>query len=310
MIIALALLLGSAVVGRLAPLLLRRLTDPVVALVGWLTSVVAVVVTSTTAMVVLLLPDHGLAVVDSLHHCWHSVQHGTTPPVEAMSGAVGIALLTGVLTRLAVVGIRNGRLRARARQQQLAVLRVAGRRETGRHPTMWLDHDSPLAFSLAGRPGVVVATEGLRRHLTSAQVDAVLTHERAHLDGRHHQLVAVAEVVAATLPFLPLFTRAATAVRELVEMAADAAAVRSCGVDTVRTALLRVSRHGAPGIALAMSRDALETRLDRLQPRRGVPSTARRRLSCGIAGVTAVVMPAVTGSAALLAVMLFACHSA
>jgi Zn-dependent protease with chaperone function len=184
---------------------------------------------------------------------------------------------------------------------------LAGRREVGPPTTIWLDHDRPLAFSLAGTPGVVVATEGLRRHLTPAQVDAVLGHERAHLDGRHHRLVAAADAIADTLPFLPLFKHAATAIRDLVEAAADLAAARTHGADTVRAALLRVSRHGVPGTALAMSGDDLETRLDQLRRSRREPGRARRLLSCGFAAAAAAVMPALAASGAWAAVLLLSC---
>jgi Zn-dependent protease with chaperone function len=308
MTVALALLLGSALVGWLAPRRLLRLADPVVALVAWLTSVVAVIATVAGAVFLLILPDHGLGVAEAVHHCWHSLQHGTTPAVEAASGLAGAVLLTALLVRVAVVGRRTARQRAQEGRRHLDVLRIAARREAGPHPTFWLEHDRPLAFSLAGRPGVVVATDGLHRHLTPAQVEAVLTHERAHLRGHHHLLVTIGDVVAATLPFLPLFKRTAIAVRELVEMAADTAAVRAHGAENVRAALLRVAGHGAPGAALAMSREAVETRLARLQ-RHGAPSTVRRLLSCGLAGAAAMVLPAVTAAGALTALMLLACPS-
>ncbi|GAB2859812.1 M56 family metallopeptidase [Lentzea nigeriaca] len=307
MTVALALLAGAALVGWLAPRRLVRLADPVVALVAWLVSVVAVVATAAGAMFLLVVPDHGLGVVAAFHHCWNALQHGTTPAIEAVSGATGVALLTALLVRVAVVGRRTARQRAQEGRRHMDVLRVAARREAGPHPTLWLEHDRPLAFSLAGKPGVVVATDGLHRHLTPAQVEAVLTHERAHLDGRHHLLVTIGDVVAATLPFLPLFKRAAIAVREFVEMAADTAAVRAHGAETVRVALLRVAGHGAPGPALAMSRDAVETRLARLQQRQSTPSTMRRLLSCGLAGATAMVLPAAAAAGALTALMLVVC---
>ncbi|WP_285741109.1 M56 family metallopeptidase [Lentzea sp. NBRC 105346] len=308
---ALALLLGCGVVGALAPRYLLRLSDPVVALVAWLVSVLAVMATSAVAMLLLLLPDHGLglAVLTAVHDCWQSLQHGTTPGIEAMSGLVGIALLTGLLVRLAIVGVHSARRRAAARQEHLAVLRVAGRREAGAHTTLWLEHDHPFAFSLAGKPGVVVATEGLRRHLTPAQVDAVLAHEHAHLDGRHHQLITIADAVAATLPFLPLFKRAAAAIREFVEMAADLTAARAHGVEAVTGALVRVSAHGAPGTALAMSGDAVEHRLIQLRKRPHAPGPARRVLTCGLAGATALVLPGTAAFGALFAVMLLTCPS-
>ncbi|GGU26914.1 M56 family metallopeptidase [Lentzea flava] len=307
MTVALALLLGSALVGWLAPRRLVRLADPVVALVAWLASVVAVVVTVAAAMVLLVLPDHGFGVVAAAHHCWDSLRHGTAPAVEAVSGVIGATALAALLVRVTVVGRRTARRRALEGRRHLDVLRIAARREAGPHPTLWLEHDRPLAFSLAGRPGVVVATDGLHRHLTPAQVEAVLTHERAHLAGRHHLLVTIGDVVAATLPFLPLFKRAAIAVREFVELAADTAAVRAHGVENVRIALLRVAGHGAPGAALAMSRDAVETRLARLRQRRSTPSTVRRLLSCGLAGAAALVLPAIAGAGALTALMLLVC---
>ena len=79
MTVALALLLGSITMGWLAPRLLRLLSDPVVAVIAWLTSVTAVMTTSGVAMVLLLPPEHGLT---ALRHCWESVRHGTTPTVE------------------------------------------------------------------------------------------------------------------------------------------------------------------------------------------------------------------------------------
>jgi Zn-dependent protease with chaperone function len=307
MTVALALLLGAALVGWLAPRRLVRLADPVVALVAWFVSVVAVITTVAGAMFLLVIPDHGLGVLTVFHHCWDSLQHGSGPTVEAVSGLTGTAALTALLARVAVVGRRTARQRAQEGRRHLDVLRIAARREAGPHPTLWLEHDRPLAFSLAGKPGVVVATDGLHRHLTPAQVEAVLTHERAHLEGRHHLLVTIGDVVAATLPFLPLFKHAAIAIREFVEMAADTAAVRAHGADNVRVALLRVAGHGAPGAALAMSRDAVETRLARLQQRRSAPSTVRRLLSCGLAGATAMVLPAIAAGGGLTALMLLAC---
>ena len=50
MTVALALLLGAALVGWLAPRRLVRLADPVVALVAWFVSVVAVITTVAGAI--------------------------------------------------------------------------------------------------------------------------------------------------------------------------------------------------------------------------------------------------------------------
>jgi hypothetical protein len=57
-----------------------------------------------------------------------------------------------------------------------------------------------------------------------------------------------------------------------------------------------------------MSRDAVELRLARLQQPR-VPGPTRRVLTCGLAGATAMVLPAIAASGALTALMLLACPS-
>ncbi|MEV8435909.1 M56 family metallopeptidase [Actinosynnema sp. NPDC051121] len=312
MTVAAALLVTAVLMGVLAPRRLVRLVtrgaDPLVPLLAWLASAVGVVTTAALAVTLLLLPDHGTAALVLAHECWSSLAHGLAPRVESAGGLVGLVLLVVLLLRLAVVSVKGARRRARRRRDHLAVLRVAARREAGSPPTLWLDHDEPLAFSLAGTPGVVVATEGLLRRLTHEQVDAVIAHERAHLRGRHHLLVAAGDALSTVLPFLPLFRRTPAVVRELVELAADAAAVRACGVETVRAALLRVSGHGTPGSALAMGRDSVDVRLELLSHPRRPPHRARRLLACATACAAAVVAPVATAFAVLLAVIPLACH--
>lgn len=312
MTVAAALLVTAGLMAALAPRQLLRLVvrgaDPLVPLLAWLASGVSVVTTSALAVTLLLLPDHGTDALALAHECWSSLEHGMAPRVEATGGVVGLVLLTGLVIRLVVLSAKGARHRARRRRDHLAVLRVAARHEPGSPSTLWLDHDEPLAFSLAGTPGFVVATEGLNRRLTDEQVDAVLAHERAHLDGRHHLLVAAGDALSTVLPFLPLFRRTPGVVRELVEVAADAAAVRACGVEAVRVALLRVSGHGAPGSALAMGRDSVEVRLALLAHPRRRPDSARSLLAYGTACVTALVVPVFAAFGGLLAVVLVACH--
>ncbi|MFI9812727.1 M56 family metallopeptidase [Saccharothrix variisporea] len=311
MTVAAALLITAALVGVLAPRPLLRLAardvDPTVALAAWLASAVGVVVAAALAVTLLLVPDHGTHALGRLHQCWSSLGHGMTPGVEAAGGLLGLGLVAALLARLVVVSTRAARRRARTRRTQLATLRVAARQESGTPTTLWLDHDAPLAFTLAGSPGVVVATEGLHRHLTDDQVAAVLTHERAHLAGRHHLLVAAGEAIATVLPVLPLFRHAPAAVKALVELAADAAAVRTCGAEAVRSALLRVSQHGTPGTALAMGQDAVEVRLERLTRAGRRRSALVSRVSCVAACTTAVALPTVAGLGGLLALISIGC---
>jgi Zn-dependent protease with chaperone function len=310
---AIALLVGALTVGFILPGLLQKLDvgkfDPLVLVIGWLLSIVGVLVATALGIALLLLPSHGVGTgaLSAVHGCWSAVSHGAAPRVEEITGMLGTILLLVLTLRFALIMVRGVRCRAVLRREHLALLRIAARCEGDSPRTWWLDHDQPLAFSPAGRPGVVVATEGLIRHLSAAEVTAVLAHERAHLRGRHHLLIACADALAAALPFVPLFRHAALATRELVEVAADIAAIRECGVDTVRAALTGVANHEAPGGALAMARDAVDVRLARMAHGTIPAGNIKRAFSCGLTATTALALPVVTGAVLLLVVTMLAC---
>lgn len=312
MTVALALLVGILAVGWYVPRLLRRVDlrrrDPVLLIVAWLTSVAGVVLGAAAFVAMLLLPDHGPAarLLATLHHCLAVLEHGAPPQVEELTGRLGVAVLVALAVRIAIVSTRSSRLRAHRRRANLAVLQLAGR-FGGPGGVLWLAHDQPLAFSMAGRPAVVVATEGLTRHLGEDAVAAVLAHERAHLAGRHHLLVAAAEALKATLPFVPLFRRAPGAIRDLVELAADVSAARACGQAAVRNALLTVTRHDAPGTSLAMAQHAVDLRLARLGHRPRRPGRLRRTAAYGLTAVAAVTLPFVAGTGMAIALALVLC---
>jgi beta-lactamase regulating signal transducer with metallopeptidase domain len=138
-------------------------------------------------------------------------------------------------------------------------------------------------------------------------VAAVLTHEQAHLTGRHHPLLASSDALAAVLPFVPLFRRAPAAMRELVELAADVVSVRAHGIAAVRAALIVVSGSDVPGIALAMARDAIDVRIERLRDAVPAPGRIRRALTCATTGVLAAAAPLAIATTLLDAIGLSAC---
>ena len=294
MTVSLAALVGALVVGILIPAQLERLCvmgiDPSVLIASWVLSITGVVVAGAAGVVLLLVPGHGVPgrLLDAVSSCWSSVRHGMSPRVEELSGLLGLLVLLFGAARFILIGVRLAARRARSHRERLAVLRPAARVESGSPAILWLAHDRPLAFSLPGRPGFLVATDGLQRQLTKYEAAAVLEHERAHIRRRHHLLVSLAEVSKSGLPFLPLFRAAPRAVRDLVELAADDSAARRCGAAAVRSALIRMAGNGSPGISLALCRDALDLRLDRLAetPRRN--KWTRRTASCGLVAITPV----------------------
>jgi beta-lactamase regulating signal transducer with metallopeptidase domain len=313
MIAAMTLFAGAFIVGWFVPGALRRIDlrrrDPVLLIVAWLVSTAGVLLAAASGVLLLLLPDHGpgASLLAAVHQCWATVLHGSPPRVEEITGLVGVALLVAIVARLVVVSVRGFRHRSRKRRENLEVLRLVARPVSDPSDILWLAHDEPLAFSMAGRPGTVVATEGLTRHLDPGAVAAVLAHERAHLTGRHHLLIAAADAVRTTLPFVPLFRQAPQAIRDLVELAADVTAARDCGPAAVHTALLRVTRHGAPSTSLAMAQDAVNLRIARLQHNARPPRALRRTVSCGLIALTAVILPFLAGTGILLGIALIVC---
>ena len=310
---ALALLLGAFAAGWLAPALLTRAdltrTEPAALLTAWLLSAAGVLATTVSGIALLLFPGHGngTSMATAIHGCLEAISHGTSPRSEEFAGLVGLLLVSGLIGRFAVTGTRMVRRRARIRREHLSLLRVTARCAGSSPATWWLDHDEPMAFSLADGAGVIVATEGLSRHLSATEVAAVLAHEQAHLRGHHHFLITWVDALGQALPFVPLFRRAPAAVRELVELAADVAAVRACGTHTVRTALVGVARHSAPDGTLGMAQGNIDLRLARLESGKAPAGRLRRTLSCGFAAAAVTALPALTGSAVLVAIAVVTC---
>src|SRR6266487_3359145 len=57
----------------------------------------------------------------------------------------------------------------------------------------------PFAYTLSGRSGGVVVSQGLLGLLDDDECDAMLAHELAHLHLRHHRLLGFTQVVSATV---------------------------------------------------------------------------------------------------------------
>ena len=267
--------------------LARRGADAGVLLLAW-----AVLVFLTLFAVAL----PGLA--ELIHRCWLALHAG---PPGGVDTAVGV--LSGGLVALAAV--RGGwhlataerhRRRLHARHAELAwLLHGSAPRAEG---VLWLPTAEPHAYSLAGNPPLVVVSTGLRECLDRAAVRAVVAHEHAHLQRRHHLLIAVAHAAAAGLWWLPLTRQSPSLVRTLVELDADAHAARVHGYRPLRRALLTLQNTHAPAVALGIAGECVQLRLQRLSGRRS-PSTGR--IAASAAASTAMLL---AGTAALVVALL------
>ncbi|WP_067545072.1 M56 family metallopeptidase [Nocardia crassostreae] len=302
MSVAACLLFYGFAVAVLAPRLLRRVGQagaaPRVALIAWLASMASTVLAWSAALVMLVvdLVSHGVSsapkrILDTCLTHLHDAtvgRYGTPVQVALLLLAGAVSLAAGVLA----VRLATSLLRARRTTFEHAQLtRMAGRH----HPDLdavVLEVDEPAAYCVAGKPHTVVVSRAVLTALPDDHLDAVLSHERAHLSGRHHLLLAATRGLATVLPGLTLFTIGAREVARLLEMLADDAAARIHGRGTVLRALLTLSGMKAgPAGALGAAEVALATRVQRLSAPTAPASRTRARLTLTAAAATATLAP-------------------
>lgn len=217
----------------------------------------------------------------------------------AATGEHGRAVQAGLATLGAVVVaalaawvVRAGRTLARFRRhthRHADTARLVGRRSHDRDVVI-LDVPQRLVYAVAGRPPVIVVSSAALNALDGEQLAAVLAHERAHLAGRHHVLVAFTRGLATAMPRVRLFVTGADQAAWLVELCADDAATRRHGRGRLVDALLALTAAaplptGAlPNDALAATGSGVIDRIERLvtPPDPGRVRAARLRLSLGM----------------------------
>lgn len=176
----------------------------------------ALAVSCAAALVLLVVPGATyLPVVAVLGEMIRPLTVG--PPTVAVTVAVAAAGLLAWRSCAALAVLR----RRRADLRRAGVLVDGGDAELA-----VLRDDHPDAYALPGRPGRIVVTTGMLHALDAEEREALFAHERAHLRGRHHLFLGVAELAALVHPAL-------TALREplgyALERAADEAAAEAVG---------------------------------------------------------------------------------
>lgn len=297
MTIAICLLLYSFVVAVFGPRLLVRLTragvTPRLGIAAWLMAMGSVGASWFAAPV---------AVAADVARNWSRPAEVLNACITTLRGVVsgeaGVLLQIGVLAltllaaaALASLAWRWGRSLVRARShtyRHARTVRMIGRRVPGLDAVV-LDAPERVAYCAAGRPHIVVITSGALDALDDDHLAAVLSHERAHLAGKHHLLLASTRGLATTLPRIGLFTTGAAEVAKLLEMCADDAASRRHGPRTVLEALLALSCAAPiPDGALGAANVGLLARAERLaEP---APPGRRARMRLLLSAIIALVM--------------------
>jgi Zn-dependent protease with chaperone function len=184
-------------------------------------------------------------------------------PGGAAAAGLGLTLTGAVLARTALTTVTHVRAVRQQARQHAHTARMVGRPDPALGATL-VDHPQPAAYSVAGPQPTVVLTTGALQALDPEQLDAVLAHERAHLAGRHHLLVAMARIARQVLPFMPLMRDADAQVTRLAELHADDTALRSSAPEPLATAMVILATQAAPAPALAVAATDAVGRIHRL----------------------------------------------
>lgn len=282
MIVIAALLAAGIALGVVVPAVLVRVdfgAAPGVGMVAWLGAIAAVIGCGVLALIALAWPgeppgeDFAGGVVQNLAAIEPVVVTWTARLIMPVV-VIGMIVPTGQLAWIAIGHRGRGAARRRRHNELVEIL---GRADPAGAKVVRLDHPIPLAYSVAGRGGYVVVTDGLARCLTDAQWHAVLAHEHAHLRGFHHHILGVCQVLARAFWWIPLFAAAPAALTTLVELAADRTAAASTDPRDLCAALNTVAAHATtPVTPLGFVDEALAMRLECLSSAPESRSAARR----------------------------------
>jgi Zn-dependent protease with chaperone function len=197
-----------------------------------------------------------------------------------------LTLVIGARLTYAVVQVAIATRRRRAHHRM--VVDLVGKSQ-GSHLRI-LDVAQPLAYCLPGVRSRVVVSQGALKTLADNEMTAILSHERAHLRARHDLVLEMFTAVHAAFPRFVRSGNALDAVRLLIELLADDAAVRAAGPKPLARALVACASGRAPSGALAAGGRTTVLRVRRLG---GRPNSLALAVTAYLAAAAVLVVPTV-----------------
>lgn len=203
-----------------------------------------------------------------------------------------LTLLVGVRLAVAVIEVAIATRRRRAHHRMLVDLlgRSHDPAVTRSNSLRILDVAQPLAYCLPGVRSRVVVSEGTLTALSDPEIAAILSHERAHLRARHDLVLEMFTAVHAAFPRFVRSANALDAVRLLIELLADDAAVRTAGPTPLARALVACASSRAPSGALAAGGASTVVRVRRLG---GKPNSMPLSVAAYVAAAAVLVVPTI-----------------
>jgi Zn-dependent protease with chaperone function len=195
-----------------------------------------------------------------------------------------VTLVIGARLTFAVVQVAVATRRRRAHHRM--VVDLVGKSQ-GNHLRI-LDVAQPLAYCLPGVRSRVVVSEGALNALGDNEMAAILSHEHAHLRARHDLVLEMFTAVHAAFPRFVRSAHALHAVRLLIELLADDAAVRAAGPTPLARALVACASGHTPSGALAAGGPTTVLRVRRLG---GRPNSRVLAAGAYLAAAAVLVVP-------------------
>jgi Zn-dependent protease with chaperone function len=195
-----------------------------------------------------------------------------------------VTLVIGARLTFAVVQVAVATRRRRAHHRM--VVDLVGKSQ-GNHLRI-LDVAQPLAYCLPGVRSRVVVSEGALNALADNEIAAILSHEHAHLRARHDLVLEMFTAVHAAFPRFVRSAHALHAVRLLIELLADDAAVRAAGPTPLARALVACASGHTPSGALAAGGPTTVLRVRRLG---GRPNSRVLAAGAYLAAAAVLVVP-------------------
>ena len=194
-----------------------------------------------------------------------------------------LTLVIGARLTIAVLQVAIATRRRRAHHRM--VVDLVGKPQGG---LRILDVKEPLAYCLPGVRSRVVVSQGTLTTLSDNEIAAILSHERAHLRARHDLVLEMFTAVHAAFPRFVRSGNALDAVRLLIEMLADDAAVRAAGPTPLARALVACAAGRTPSGALAVGGPTTVLRVRRLG---GRPNSRAFAATAYLAAAAVLVVP-------------------
>ncbi|MGR6899792.1 M56 family metallopeptidase [Glutamicibacter sp. BSL13] len=221
--------------------------SPVAAVLLWQAIALAGGLSMIGSMLVWGLTPLGDDLLSALHQGWRLLLGDPDAPspgvVHLFALSAALLFATHLVLTLLRAAWRISRQRAKHRQLLMLLTNPAEDRPN----TLVLDHDVPVAYCVPGMTrSVTVLSRGLLDQLSETELQAVLAHERSHLEQRHDLLILAFTAWHEALPWLPTSRLALDAVRQLTEMLADDTALQKVQRPVLLRAIVTVASSVAP----------------------------------------------------------------